>query len=314
MKEQKEELTLTVLAAGMGSRFGGLKQLEPVGPNGEFIIDYTVYDAIQAGFDKVVFIIRKEIEEEFKNTIGARIEPFIKVEYAYQDIKDVPEGVEVPENRTKPLGTSQALWCARNNINGKFAIVSADDFYGRDALIQAANHAKNSDDFSIIGYKIGDTLSNNGSVKRGICLEENGHLQRIVESKVERKNGVITCEPLNGEPSFTVEENHPVSMLLTTVDTRILPAIEKEMPEASKEVLLVLDAETGQNAISQVKAFKEEANITGLVLTKLDGTAKGGVVIGIVEENKIPVKFIGVGEQIDDMEIFNSEDFVKAII
>ncbi len=235
MKEKKEELTLTVLAAGMGSRFGGLKQLEPVGPNGEFIIDYTVYDAIKAGFDKVVFIIRKEFENEFKNTIGARIEPFINVEYAYQDMKDVPAGVEVPEERTKPLGTSQALWCARNNINGKFAIVSADDFYGRDALIQAANHAKNSDDFSIIGYKIGDTLSNNGSVKRGICLEENGHLQRIVESKVERKNGVITCEPLNGEASFTVEENHPVSMLLTTVDTRIIPAIEQEMPEEAKK-------------------------------------------------------------------------------
>ena len=129
----KKDLTLVILAAGMGSRFGGLKQIEPVGPNGEFIIDYSVYDAIRAGFSKIVFIIKKENYEIFKDTIGKRIEGKIPIEYVFQDINDIPEGDSVPVNRTKPWGTAHAVLCARKVVDSNFVMINSDDFYGYDA-------------------------------------------------------------------------------------------------------------------------------------------------------------------------------------
>ena len=128
------DLTLVVMAAGMGSRFGGLKQIEPVGPHGEFILDYSIYDAIRAGFKKVVFVIKEENYEVFKNTIGKRIEEKIKVEYAFQKLNDLPDGYDVPDGRIKPWGTAHAIYAAREFINGDFAIINADDFYGKDAF------------------------------------------------------------------------------------------------------------------------------------------------------------------------------------
>ena len=207
-------MTLVIMAAGLGSRFGGLKQIEPVGPNGEFIIDYSIYDAIQAGFEKVVFIIKEENYDIFRNTIGKRIEGKIKVEYAFQSLDKIPEGVELPETRVKPLGTGQALYCAMDKVEGPFAVISADDFYGGEPFKLLMDSLKNEDEFSVIGYKIGNTLTENGSVKRGVCFEENGILTSIIESKVERVNGVITCEPLDDRDKYEVEENHPVSMLM----------------------------------------------------------------------------------------------------
>ena len=130
----KKDLTLLVLAAGMGSRFGGLKQIEPVGPNGEFIIDYSIYDALKAGFNKVVFVIKEENYETFKETIGKRIEGKIKVEYVFQKMSDVPEDVNIPKERVKPLGTAHAIYCARKVINENFAIINADDFYGKKSF------------------------------------------------------------------------------------------------------------------------------------------------------------------------------------
>jgi len=129
-----KDITLLVLAAGMGSRFGGLKQMEPMGPNGEFIIDYSVFDAVRAGFTKVVFIIREEMEEEFRKTIGSRVEPHIKVEYAFQKNDNLPEEFDYPEDRKKPYGTGHAMMCAKDLVNENFAIISADDFYGYDAF------------------------------------------------------------------------------------------------------------------------------------------------------------------------------------
>lgn len=209
-----KDLTLVIMAAGMGSRFGGLKQIEPVGPNGEFIIDYSIYDAKQAGFNKVVFIIKKSFEKEFKETIGKRLEGKIKVEYAYQEMDDVPEGTVIPEGREKPFGTGHALYTARKFINEPFAVISADDFYGKEAFEDLGKGLQNSNDYIIIGYKIGSTLTENGSVKRGVIFEENGNLKKIVESKVEKINGVITGTPLNNDKSYTMEEDHPVSMLM----------------------------------------------------------------------------------------------------
>ena len=207
-------MTLVIMAAGLGSRFGGLKQIEPVGPNGEFIIDYSIYDAIQAGFEKVVFIIKEENYDIFRNTIGKRIEGKIKVEYAFQSLDKIPDGVELPQTRVKPLGTGQALYCAMDKVDGPFAVISADDFYGSEPFKLLIESLKNENEFSVIGYKIGNTLTENGSVKRGVCFEENGILTSIIESRVERVNGAIICDPLDDREKYEVEENHPVSMLM----------------------------------------------------------------------------------------------------
>ncbi len=221
-------MTLVVMAAGMGSRFGGLKQIEPVGPNGEFIIDYSIYDAICAGFSKVVFIIKKENYEIFKETIGSRVEGKIEVEYVFQDNEKVPGEISVPETRVKPLGTGHALYCASPAIQEPFAVISADDFYGREPFF-LLHESLQKGETSVIGYLIGNTLTENGSVKRGVCSTKDGKLEKLVESKVERRDGKIIGEPLNGEPSYEMDEDQPVSMLMYGIQPSILPFLEKDM-------------------------------------------------------------------------------------
>lgn len=221
-------MTLVIMAAGMGSRFGGLKQIEPVGPNGEFIIDYSIYDAIKAGFNKVIFIIKEENYEVFKNTIGKRIEDKINVEYVFQDIKNVPGCVKIPKDRVKPLGTGHALYCATIKIDEPFAVISADDFYGSEPFT-LLNKSLNAGENSIIGYKIGNTLTENGSVKRGICFDKDGILEKIVESKVEKIDDKIICEPLSGEPKYEVLENHPVSMLMYGIQKDFCDFIKEDI-------------------------------------------------------------------------------------
>ena len=226
-----KDITLLVLAAGMGSRFGGLKQIEPVGPSGEFIIDYAVYDALQAGFTKIVFLIKEENYNVFKETIGARVEPHIKVEYAFQKNDNLPKGYNIPTDRTKPFGTGHAVYCAKDKINEKFAIISADDFFGTEAFKLAADFANKSDDFCVIGYKIGGTLSDKGAVKRGVCMEENGYLTAVIESKAERVDNIVKCEPLNGTPPYEIELDHPVSMLMFGLTPMIFQELEQQMNE-----------------------------------------------------------------------------------
>ena len=237
-------MTLVIMAAGMGSRFGGLKQIEPVGPNGEFIIDYSIYDAIKAGFDKVVFIIKEENYDIFRETIGSRIEGKIQVEYAFQSFSELPENVELPSDRVKPFGTAHALYCARKYINSPFAVISADDFYGREAFECLGNSLKNEEENCIIGYKIGNTLTENGKVKRGICIEENGILTSIIESKVERVDNKIICEPLDGRDTYEVSEEHPVSMLMYGMQLDILNYLENSISDFfdnNKENLLTCE-------------------------------------------------------------------------
>ena len=206
-------MTLVIMAAGMGSRFGGLKQIEPVGPNGEFIIDYSIYDAIKAGFNKVVFIINEENYDIFKETIGKRIEGKIDVEYVFQDIKNIPEGVVLPKDRIKPLGTGHAILSCKGVVNEPFAIINSDDFYGRDAYIKAAKFLKeDTKDYAMIGYLIGNTLTENGSVKRGYSEQTNGYLSNIIESSVFRENDKIKVEPLDGRDSFYAKDEDLVSM------------------------------------------------------------------------------------------------------
>ena len=179
-------MTLVILAAGMGSRYGGLKQIDPITDNGEFIIDFSIYDAVRSGFDKVVFIIKKENYEAFRDTVGARVEPFIKVEYAFQDINDIPEGFSVPEGREKPWGTSHALLSAKELVNDNFAVINADDFYGRDAFEKLAEHLRSlkttDKNYCMVGYVLRNTLTENGTVSRGRCVtDENGMLESITE-------------------------------------------------------------------------------------------------------------------------------------
>lgn len=234
-------MTLVIMAAGLGSRFGGLKQIEPVGPNGELLIDYSIYDAIEAGFDKVVFIIKEENYEIFRDKIGKNIEGKVKVEYAFQSLDKIPEGIELPTDRVKPLGTGQALYCAKNFIDGPFAIISADDFYGREPFKLLIESLKNPEEYSVIGYKIGNTLTENGSVKRGVCFAEDGILKSIVESKVEKIDGVIIGEPLDGRPKYEMEEDHPVSMLMYGMHPSIIEFLNEDIVKFFKDENLDLN-------------------------------------------------------------------------
>ena len=187
-----EKMTLVLLAAGMGSRYGGLKQLDAMGPNGETLMDYSVFDAIRAGFTNIVFVIRKDIEAAFKEQIGSKYEKFIQVDYAFQRLDDLPGNFTVPEGREKPWGTGQAIYAAREVVKGPFVMINADDFYGADGYQKLAQVLKNGakDEFAMCGFYLGNTMSDNGSVSRGICSKDaNGNLADVVEHTKLIKEG-----------------------------------------------------------------------------------------------------------------------------
>jgi len=180
--------TLLILAAGMGSRYGGLKQLDPMGPNGETVLDYSVFDAQRAGFGKVVFVIRRDFEEEFKTKVGSKFAHRIPVEYAFQALTDLPEGFTVPAGRTKPWGTTHAVLAAEGLIHEPFAMINADDFYGQDAYVKLAADLKKPrpagapvKQYSMVGFQLKRTLSEHGSVARGVCTSTNGKLSTVTE-------------------------------------------------------------------------------------------------------------------------------------
>jgi NDP-sugar pyrophosphorylase family protein len=190
--------TLLILAAGIGSRYGGLKQLDRIGPSGETIIDYSIYDALQAGFGKVIFVIKESIESDFKEAFVERLNEKIAIDYVFQETWMVPEGIEIPDNRSKPWGTGHAVMMADGKINGPFAVINADDFYGRGAFMALAGYYKNglpgnTNDYCMVGYKVSNTLSEFGAVSRGICqTDENSFLVDVVErTHIERREGVI---------------------------------------------------------------------------------------------------------------------------
>lgn len=241
-------MTLLILAAGMGSRFGGLKQMEPFGPNGEFIIDYSVYDAKKAGFDKIVFVIKEEMYEDFKNTIGARIEGHIDVEYVFQRLEDIP--VDTKFDRVKPWGTGHAIMAAKDVINENFAIINADDFYGRNSFVKAYDflaNAKNNE-FGLIGYRAINTITENGSVKRGVCNVIDGNLVGIEESSLEKNGNVIHCKSLVDEHEFDIEFNTLVSMNMLLFTPKIFEYLDRDIKEffnnlkdVSKDEFLIPD-------------------------------------------------------------------------
>lgn len=256
------DLTLVILAAGMGSRFGGLKQVEPIGPNGEFIIDYSIYDAIKAGFTKVVFIIKEENYELFKETIGNRVSNHIPVEYCFQDINNVPEGVVVPSERVKPWGTAHAVLSCKDKVNGNFVMINSDDFYGRDAFVKIKEFFDNNHDennYSMVSFRVVNTMTKNGSVKRGVCESENGFLTNIIESSIEKVDDKIIASPLDGRTPFSVEPHALVSMNFFGFTNKMFKTLEngvKGFFEANKDDLLKCEYLIPDVVFEEIKADK----------------------------------------------------------
>ena len=228
------DLTLVVMAAGIGSRYGGgIKQLEPVGPNGEIIMDYSIYDAVKAGFNKIVFIIRKDLEKDFREIIGNRIEKICKVEYAFQELDDLPEGFEKPKDRTKPWGTGQAVLSCKGIVNEPFVVINADDYYGKNAFksvykFLSEKSDKNDFDFCMAGFVLKNTLSENGSVTRGICKVSNdGMLMEVNETKniIKLGNGAGIKNDLEIIP---IDENSYVSMNMWGLTPKFIDFLEED--------------------------------------------------------------------------------------
>ena len=212
--------TLVIMAAGMGSRFGGLKQMTPVDDGGHFIMDYSIYDAKRAGFDTVVFVIKHEIEEAFKETVGQRAEKFMEVRYAYQQLEDLPEGCTLPEGREKPLGTGHAILAARDVLDAPFAVINADDYYGPSAFKTIYDYLASDDcgvgKYGMVAYRLDSTVTEHGTVARGLCqVSADGHLVNVVErTKIGTYEGGIHFTEDDGATWTDVPVDTPVSMNL----------------------------------------------------------------------------------------------------
>lgn len=230
-------MTLVIMAAGMGSRFGGLKQIEPIDEYGNFIIDYSIYDAIKVGFKKVVFIIKKENYDIFRDTVGKRVEKYINVEYVFQELDKLPDGYSVPRDRVKPWGTGHAILCCRGVVNENFAIINSDDFYGRDAFRIIAEFLKSNkvgnaiEEYAMAGYMVKNTLTENGSVKRGVCQVENGYLTKLIESSIESKDGKLVATPLEEGEEFVIDPEGTVSMNMFGFTPQILDYLHDTFPK-----------------------------------------------------------------------------------
>ena len=223
-------MDLVIMAAGMGSRFGGLKQVEPINEDNNFIIDYSIYDAIRAGVDRVVFIIKEENYHSFRETIGKRVEKYIETEYVFQRLESMPHGFKVPKCRVKPWGTAHAILCCRQTVHDDFIVINADDFYGYDAFRVVAEFLRNKkgeNEFAVVGYKVKNTLTANGAVKRGVCSLKDGYLEDIVESSIEQRDGKFYAAPLNGSNEFEVEGDAPVSLNMFGFTQEIFRYLEK---------------------------------------------------------------------------------------
>ncbi|MDD6284181.1 MAG: NTP transferase domain-containing protein [Firmicutes bacterium] len=216
-------ITLVVMAAGMGSRFGGLKQLEPIGPNGQALLDFSVADAARAGFDRAIFVIRRENEQDFRNFIGDRLSRIIKVDYVYQETESLPAG------RTKPWGPGHAILCCKDAVDGPFAVINADDFYGPEAFRQIAGHLATAEggDFAMVGFDLMSTISDNGTVSRGVCEIENGRLVGLTERTKVCAKGYTE----DGEHWIPLPEDTVVSMNFWGFTPKLFEALEADFEQ-----------------------------------------------------------------------------------
>lgn len=235
-----KNITLVIMAAGIGSRFGGgIKQLEPVGPNGEIIMDYSIHDALEAGCNKVVFIIRHDIEKDFKEIIGRRIEKLVPVEYVYQSVDELPAGKKNVWNRAKPWGTGQAVLCVKNVVKEPFMVINADDYYGKEAFQKLYHYmttqtdaSKHVFDICMAGFILSNTLSENGGVTRGICeVDSQNHLQRVIETyDIQERDGMISARN-EEKQEITLQPDQHVSMNMWGLPPQFLDVLESGFVE-----------------------------------------------------------------------------------
>ena len=292
-------MELVIMAAGMGSRFGGLKQIAPMGPNDEFIIDYSVFDAIRSGFDKVVFIIKEENYDVFKETIGSRVEGHIPVEYVFQKIDDIPDWVQIPQDRVKPWGTAQAIYAARDVVKDNFIVINADDFYGKEAYEVAADFLKNKKEheYGVIGYRVNNTLTDNGAVKRGLIVQEDGLLKSLIESSIGRDDKGIKSTPLAGGESIYITKDSLVSMNMLAFDVSLFDLIKEKIEDFFKdnannlekcEFLLpdILDY-ANKEKIADVRIIETNAKWYG-VTYKEDTDSVRNAIKDMIQEGKYP--------------------------
>ena len=275
------DATLIIMAAGIGSRFGtGIKQLAKMAPNGEIIMDFSIYDAKEAGFTKIVFVIRKAIEQEFKEIIGDRLSRFMPVEYVYQELDDLPEGYEVPAGRVKPWGTGQAILACKDVVKEPFVIINADDYYGKEAFMKlhefliSENENKEKMNLAMAGFSLKNTLSENGAVTRGVCVADaNGYLEKVIETTgIQIVDGKIQCD--NAEVSKWITSDTMVSMNMWAGSPDFLHYIDKEFarfldtlgenPEKKEYLLPNIVAELLDKNLASVKVLNTSDRWIGI--------------------------------------------------
>lgn len=268
---------LVIMAAGMGSRYGGLKQIDPVDEQGHIIMDFSIFDAKRAGFEKVVFIIKKENEADFKEAVGNRMAEQMEVAYVYQDLHNIPEGFEVPEGRVKPWGTAHAVLSAIDEIDGPFAVINADDYYGRDAFQVIYDYlATHEDDdkyrYTMVGYKLENTVTDNGHVARGVCdTNEAGELVRITErTRIEKRNGGIAYSEDDGASWTELPGDTLVSMNMWGFTRSILDEIKAGFPAFLEKGLASNPMKCEYFLPAVVSTLLEEGRATVAVLASAD--------------------------------------------
>ncbi len=268
---------LVIMAAGMGSRYGGLKQIDPVDEQGHIIMDFSIFDAKRAGFEKVVFIIKKENEESFKEAIGRRAEQVMEVSYVFQDLNNIPEGFQVPEGRVKPWGTAHAVFSCYDEVDGPFAVINADDYYGRDAFQKIYDYlSAHADDdkyrYTMVGYQLENTLTENGYVSRGVCsMNEEGELVKVVErTRIEKRNGGAAYTEDEGVTWTSLPENSIVSMNMWGFTASILEEIKKGFPEFLRKGLEINPLKCEYYLPSVVSDLLQDDKAAVTVLTSAD--------------------------------------------
>jgi NDP-sugar pyrophosphorylase family protein len=287
--------TLLVLAAGMGSRYGGLKQMDPVGPSGETVLDYAVFDAVRAGFGRVVFVIRREFEEAFKSVVTAKYSGRIAVGFVYQSPADLPAGFEMPEGRGKPWGTGHAVWCARGSIDGPFAVINADDFYGATAYarLSAFLDGASGTRFALVGFKLGKTLSENGAVSRGICRESEGRLVSIVEEREIVRASVGPGCRFSGDEVVSMNFWGFTPSLFAGLEAGLVAFLNQRAGEAGSEFYLptaVSDLVSGERAT--VDVLSSDDTWFGVTYRE-DKTHVAAAIAALVRSGAYPARLFG---------------------